>query len=133
MHVKYAFLQRSYSAPVRVSVVVDGGLVESAARDIMFVVGVDVLWPYAGVRAAVRIAVFEVRGDVEVRATVVRGVVLRSWTVVDFKRWVVARAVFPFFARIATLPSRTAASDPWVNTRQDIIKSRTFLIFLLKC
>ena len=119
MHVKYAFLQRSYSAPVRVSVVVDGVLVESAARDIMFVVGVDVLWPYAGVRAAGRIAVF--------------GVVLRSWTVVDFKRWVVARAVFPFFARIATLPSRTAASDPWVNTRQDIIKSRTFLIFLLKC
>ena len=133
MHVKYAFLQRSYSAPVRVSVVVDGVLVESAARDIMFVVGVGVLRSYAGVRAAVRIAVFEVRGDVEVRATVVRGVVLRSWTVVDFKRWVVARAELAFFARTATLPSRTAALDPCVNTRQDIIKSRTFLIFLLKC
>ena len=132
MHVKYAVLHCSYSVPVRVCDIAD----ESAARDVTTGMLFGAL--YTGLRTAMlplRAVVFVfsvVRVDDDVRALVVRGAVLRSWIVVDFRRWVVVRAELAFFARIATLPSRTAASDPCVNTKQDIIKSKNLLIFLLK-
>ena len=137
MQVKYAVLQRSYSAPVRVcgmvvSVSVVRAMVERGT-DVWFAVRVSV---FVAVRAVVPrfdFVVFVVRAvvprfDDVLRGTsaVVRAVFLSDLDVVEMRCWV-GWVVSPL-ARMAAFPSRTAASDVPIPITADSTKTRIFFI-----
>ena len=146
MHVKYAVLQFSYSAPVRVWAAAPVAA-DCAAREIIGVAlrAADVFarvvtaardWVAARGDVAAPVRVVTVRGDA-VRAVSVRDVVAGVNTavraaddarsdlmVVDTRCWVTV----PDFVRIVALPSRTAAPAP---PRQVIQKAQKIRIFFI--
>ena len=126
MHAKYVFLQRSYSAPVRVSDMLVAVL-SDAARDTTFVRFVFVRDVAARAAAGSRFCA-DVRGVVPLRGTnvVLRGDVLR-FTVVAVRLWTWG-GFFSFLVRETAVPSRTAPPAMPTQVNMFAAKNRIFFI-----